>query len=64
MSEALAIALINFATRFGIAAAQEIAKGLNKPSATIDDAITALGAAQEKSLAQYKEESKIRLGQS
>ena len=52
MSEQLKIALINFGVRFGIAAALELAKGIGKPSATIDDAIAALEAAESKTLAE------------
>jgi len=57
MSEQLLIALINFGTKFGIAAAIEIAKGIKGPAPTIDDAIAALERAESKSLAQYKAEA-------
>jgi hypothetical protein len=59
MSEAMLIALLGFATRFGIEAA--IAFFQNR-GATIDDAISALGNAQEKSLDAYLAEDRARRG--
>lgn len=55
MSEALLIAMINFATRFGLDAAIAF---LESKGATIDDAISALKKASEKSLDQYILEAK------
>jgi len=50
MSEVLLAAILNFAARFGIDAAIAF---LQSRGATIDDAINALKAASEKSLADY-----------
>ncbi len=55
MSEALLIALMNFAVRFGIPAAKAMAEGI-KGGKTIDDAIAALDAAGGKTLDDYKAE--------
>ena len=57
MSEAMLIALLGFATRFGIAAA--IAFFQNRGT-TIETAIEALTKAQEKSLDAYIAEDKAR----
>lgn len=50
MSETLLVALINFATRFGIDAAIAF---IEKKGATIEDAKAAFLAAKDKSLDQY-----------
>lgn len=50
MSEALLIAIIGFATRFGIAATLEF---LRNRGASIDDAINALTKAESKTLDDY-----------
>jgi len=57
MSEAMIIALLGFATRFGIQAA--IAFMQNRGT-TIDDAIAALDKASEKSLDAYISEDRTR----
>ena len=57
MSEALIIALLQFAVKFGIDAAIAIGKGL-KTGNTIDDAIAALEIAKTKTAQQYLDEAK------
>jgi hypothetical protein len=57
MSEALLIALLGFATRFGIQAAIAF---LQNRGVTIDDAIAALQKAEEKSLDAYIAEDRAR----
>ncbi len=57
MSEALVIAILGFATRFGIAATIEF---LKNRGVTIDDAIAALDKASAKSLADYIAEDRAR----
>ena len=57
MSDALIIAILGFATRFSIQAAIEF---LRNRGTTIDEAIAALGKAQEKSLDAYIAEDKAR----
>jgi hypothetical protein len=56
MSPALLIALIEFATKFGIDAAIAIADGF-KNAKTIDDAIAALKASREKTWEDFKREA-------
>ena len=55
MSEAMLIALVQFATRFGIDAAMAF---FESRGATIDDALAALKKAKDKSLDQYIAEAK------
>ena len=57
MKEELLIALLQFATRFGIAATIEF---LRNRGVTIDDAIAALGKAETKSIADYLREDLAR----
>ena len=59
MSEAMLIALLGFATRFGIAAA--IAFFQNRGT-TIDEAIAALAKAEAKSLDSYIADDLARRG--
>jgi len=56
MTTALWIALIEFATKFGIDAAIAIIAGV-KSAKTIDDAIAALEVAKTKTAAQYLSEA-------
>ncbi len=57
MSEAMIIALVDFAVKFGIPAATVFFQNISK-AASIDDAIAALSAAHDKSLADYIAEYK------
>jgi hypothetical protein len=57
MTPALWIAVIEFAVKFGLDAAIAITAAI-KPGATIDDAITALQAASQKTAQQYLDEAK------
>lgn len=57
MSEALIIALLNFATKFGIDAALAIGNRLNQPGATLSDAIAALEDIQKKGAKDYLAEA-------
>lgn len=57
MSETLMIALLQFATKFGIDAAIAIGNAFKRPGATIDDAITALQSIRDKSAADYLKEA-------
>lgn len=57
MTEALWLAVIQFAVKFGLDAAIAIIRGINT-SASIDDAITALELAKTKSAQQYLDEAK------
>lgn len=57
MSELLLIAILNFASKVGIDATIAF---LRNKGATLDDAITALELASEKSLAEYKAEDKAK----
>jgi len=57
VSESLLIALLGFATRFGIQAAMAF---FQNRGTTIDEAIAALGKAQEKSLDAYIAEDRAR----
>ena len=59
MSEALTIALLQFATRFGIESAKAF---MAARGAGIDDAITALDAAQRKSIEAYIAQDKAGIG--
>ena len=59
MSEALVIAILGFATRFGIAATIEF---LRNRGTTVDDAINALAKAEAKKLADYIAEDLARRG--
>ncbi len=61
MTSELWIALLNFATKFGIEASIAIAKGV-KGGATIDDAIAALENAKTKSAADYVKEDAATRG--
>lgn len=61
MSEALVIALLNFAVRFGIEAAISFAQRASKPDATLDDVIAALEIAKTKTAKQYLDEAKAAL---
>lgn len=54
-------ALFNMLANLGVSVVLAILKGINKPDATIDDAITALETAENKSLEQYKIEAVARL---
>lgn len=56
MSEALLIAIINLVTKVGIDGAIAF---LERPMATVDDAIAALKRAKEKSLADYIDEDQL-----
>jgi len=58
MTPDVMIALINFATRFGIAAAVEIAKVAGRANVTVDEVIEALDAASKKSAQDYLNEAK------
>jgi hypothetical protein len=60
MSEPLLVALLNFGVRFGLDAAVIVAEKIGKPGATIDDAITALRAAQTKTAADYLAADKMK----
>lgn len=62
MTPALWIAIINFATKFGLDAAAAILTNMRKPDATIDEAIAALREIQQKSADQYLAEARARLG--
>lgn len=61
MSEALIIAIFNLVTRFGFSAASVLLQRLNKPHATIDDAIAALNEAASKSAEDYLAEARLKL---
>lgn len=52
MSEAMIIALVDLAVKYGFPAAMTFFQGISKAK-TLDDAIAALGAAHAKSLEQY-----------
>lgn len=62
MSEAMIIALMGFAVKFGIPAAQAFLSNINKPSVSLDDAIKALESAAEKSAEDYLREARARAG--
>lgn len=53
----LAVALLNFATHVGVDAAIAIGNAINKPQATLDDAINALKDIQAKSAEDYLKEA-------
>lgn len=57
MSEGLWVAILQFAVKFGIDAAIAILKRVGVQS-TIDDAITALTMASQKTAQQYLDEAK------
>lgn len=59
MSPELLIAILNFATKFGLEAAIEILKV--KPGTTIDEAIAALERAKTKTAQDYLDEAKRNL---
>lgn len=61
MTPDLIVAILSFATKFGIDAAIAVIQNLNKPAATIDDAIAALQAAKTKTAQQYLDEAKAAL---
>ena len=61
MTPEIIVAILNFATKFGIDAAVAIIQNLNKPAASLDDAIAALQAAKTKTAQQYLDEAKAAL---
>lgn len=61
MSEALIIALLNFAVRFGIDAAIAFAKRAGQPAPTLDDVIAALEIAKTKTAQQFLDEAKAAI---
>ncbi len=58
MSDAMILAIINLVIRIGLPAASILIERLNKPSASIDDAIEALKLAAAKSAQDYLDEAK------
>ncbi len=58
MSPVLLAAILNFAIEYGLPAALEFVRGINKPGASLDEAIAALDRAQAKSLEEYISEDK------
>jgi len=61
MSEMMIIAIINLVTRVGFGAASVFLQRLNKPHATLQDAIDALNEAATKSAEDYLAEAKAKL---
>jgi hypothetical protein len=55
------LALIQLIAKVGLDAALVILQAINKPAATIDDAIAALEAARAKTSADYLAEAKAAL---
>jgi len=62
MTEQLWLAIIAFATKFGLNAAMVILGAMNKPAATIDDAIKSFAEAEQKSAEDFRREARERLG--
>jgi hypothetical protein len=62
MTPELWAALLNFATKFTIDAAIAIAKHVNNPDATVDDAIEAMDAISKKTWEDLQREARERAG--
>lgn len=57
MSEAMMIAILGSVAKIGLEATAIVLERINKPGATIDDAIKACRDASTKTLAEFKREA-------